>query len=200
MRHNLLSLGAVVVILSGCSEQSPRGATHQEMLALKQEVEKLRVELSALEEKHIDEMATVRTNTFLTGIKVDGLISKTASLSPGNDGYQFVRTNGITFLVSLGAVTPFADGQRVTFLVGNPYSATFSNPTVRVRWAPRPELAAVADEGDGQRARREKEERVLTDLRPGKWTDVAVTLAPAKPEDVGQLEFEMDMSSVMLKR
>lgn len=118
--------------------------------------------------------------------------SQEAEFGPDSTGYQIVKTTAGTFMVSIRKISPYADGQRVTFRIGNPYAASYSDPKITVRWGRRFSFKEGVGFDDWEKSLRKKEvPLVSTELRAGTWTDVQAVLSPATPEEVGHLAFSL---------
>lgn len=124
--------------------------------------------------------------------------------APSSAGYRQVATDSGVFLVALDKVTPYANGQKLTFRIGNPQSATFRNPTVAVRWGmPSPAVGGMDGNyakayAEWQASLQSKSERLLTDIRPGVWNTVTIVVAPATSEEIGYIEYAMDVGTVSM--
>jgi Protein of unknown function (DUF3251) len=189
----------VALLAVGCSQQSGDEVSllRQEVLALRQEVGELKATLSDVNTRTAENTADLIELRW----SMDDLLTDTAELSPGEDGYSVARSNGLPFMIALRKVTPFADGQRILLHIGNPHNATYLTPKLTVRWGPRKAASQSAEDlGAWVRSLRTKEERILTDLRPGSWNHVTVTLAPASNEEVGYIDVGIELSTVSLRQ
>src|SRR5262245_51287450 len=58
-----------------------------------------------------------------------------AIYSPGDTGHLNVETEGGRFIVALKELTPYANGYKAKFDVGNANLATYENAMVKVSWS-----------------------------------------------------------------
>lgn len=131
---------------------------------------------------------------------------KKASFDPSNsEGFQKLETNLGTFLIVLEGVEPYLDGQRVTLRIGNPYAADVSGLTLDLEWGPRlPVFTSSTSESFDKvlthynEATHTKQVQPVEQLRAGAWTKYVFVVAPAKSEDFGRLEVQMNAKSVSL--
>ena len=88
--------------------------------------------------------------------------------------------------------------------IGNPYSAIFSGIKTNVKWG----LAFDNKEAEKnanyyetwEKALKEKEENLTNELSPATWNIITLILTPAKPDDLGYIEFSMTVDQVKLIR
>lgn len=131
-----------------------------------------------------------------------------AWLDSSSVGYDFVVTRAGIFPVSFRNVTPVGDGQRVTFVIGNPYNATYAGFKMTVKFGPRyPDAKDFPDKEKWDAAWKEaiagektREYSLTNVLHPGSWNSVSVVLAPATPRDVGRLQVSLDMNQIRLRQ
>lgn len=126
-----------------------------------------------------------------------------ASFDPAaNQGFSRLDTVVGSFAVSLQEVSPYADGVKLRFHVGNLTAATVNGATFKVKWGPRmPDLGAedfFTRYEEWQKALREKEIEVTKDLKPGTWNNVTITLPATKPDAFGHIELYMRTSKISL--
>ncbi len=125
-----------------------------------------------------------------------------ATFNPGSDGYVPVMTPVGTFLVMLEKVTPYADGQRLTFKIGNIQAADYHDPELTISWSTRP--PSVTDENYKEalpiwsESVRTKTEKPLTRLRAGHWNRINIVVSPATSAEVGFIELRMGVETVSM--
>src|SRR6266542_825054 len=101
---------------------------------------------------------------------------------------QCIDTNTGMFLIACDNVQPYADGQKLTFRIGNPNFATFSGFKLKAKWgakAPRyPQDAQIRNANTWQidfaaweKSLHEKEIESAIELKPGVWNTVEVVLS-----------------------
>jgi hypothetical protein len=198
--HSTPALVLIAVALSlGCG----KSRTDHEVARLRSEVEQLGARVQSLETE-VKELKDGSGNhagdVFELQAELNDLKSKSAELSPGEEGYSILRTNGVQFMIGLERVMPLADGQRIVLRVGNPHAVTYRNPKFTVKWGKRMNLSSGDTLLEWARLLRTKEQTVLVDLRPGAWTDVTLTVAPATNEEVGYLQVDMETDQISLRR
>lgn len=171
-----------------------RPPTHVEGREAFSEIDVLRAQLEQLQSQVTGQGAALRALEF------ESKVGRAATFSPSSTGYQVVRDGAATFLLTLEKVTPYANGQRLTFRVANPQSITYNDPLFTVAWAPRRPSPSVenflAAHQAWEASRRTKTETVLKELRPGWWTTFSVVVAPATADDVGDIEVSIAASRV----
>jgi hypothetical protein len=109
-------------------------------------------------------------------------------------------------------VQPYADGQKLTFRIGNPSFVTFSGFKVKAkRGAKAPQYKQDAQQpaaftawqasySEWQRSLHEKEIDSAIELKPGIWNTVEIVLSPATVEELGYIEVSMLTDKVFLYR
>jgi hypothetical protein len=127
---------------------------------------------------------------------------KTAEFDPGGPGgYGRIDATGGYFLVVLENATPYVDGFRVTFRVGNPSSVTFDGLKVHAKWGPRADMKDPKFNWTAwQESMREKDIDLPDTLRAGAWNRVSFVLSPAKPEQFGYVALSLDTNKVSFAR
>ena len=118
----------------------------------------------------------------------------------------------IRFLIVCDNVQPYADGQKLTFRIGNPNFVTFSVFKLQAKWGraaptypgqsqqPNAYETWIAQNAQWQRSLHEKEIDSVAVLRPGVWNTVDVILSPAKAEDLRYLAASMTTDQIALLR
>ena len=117
-----------------------------------------------------------------------------ALLDCGTSGYARMDATGGFFLVSCDDATPYLDGYKVTLDIGNPSLMTYKAATLTVRWASSPFW--LVDSAGIHTLSTE----LLQDLRPGAWTTVSLTLAPAKADQLKNLGVSIGTNRVSLSK
>jgi hypothetical protein len=131
MRFSLL-LACAVLALVGC-QQKAASTPDPEIPALQKQLNTLQAQVKALETQVFDLSTDLSTQATMLAARHP----EQAVFAPDDVGYKFITLRGAVFLVSLDDVKAYADGQRLTFSIGNPQFATYSRPTVNVTWGKR---------------------------------------------------------------
>jgi hypothetical protein len=195
-------IGSLVVAFTllgvGCSQDSgkpleqPAGnaVLTADVDALKKEVQELKVRVGAIQE--------LQTKVFQLELARDEF--RTTWFDPtGAKGYQRVDANIGYFLVTLENVEPYLDGQRVTLLIGNPNSATFSGFEVKASWRIRaPTEGSKNTWAEWVNSQQEKVIKLTDTLRAGTWNKVTFIIAPAKAEQFGSLGIAITTNQIVL--
>lgn len=148
----------------------------------------------------------------LLKMQLEWMQNKAVPIDVSDQSYQCIETNTGKFLIACDNVQTYAEGQKLTFRIGNPNFITFSGFKLKAKWGLKaPKYADFGKEIDPptkwqtayslwQKAVREKEIDSPIELRPGIWNTVEIVLSPAKVEDLGYLELSMQTDKVMLLR
>ena len=102
------------------------------------------------------------------------------------------------FFVKVGEITPYLDGHKVVFQIGNPSSADFKNTSITLRWN---EVwdPSRGDHDSWERTIKTKTYSVLKTLEAGSWTDVEVFIGSSTTKQLEWVEFALDSSVIVLK-
>src|SRR5258707_13051676 len=111
-------------------------------------------------------------------------------LDTTKDTYQRVNSTTGSFLVRVTKVTPYLDGYKVVFAIGNTTTATFNGCDLSVQWGTK-----EPDYSDKWitwlQSLKKKDEHFTEDLAPGRWNEIEMALVPAKPDELGYLQLSM---------
>jgi hypothetical protein len=145
-------------------------------------------------------------------LQLEWMQSKSIRIDVSAQTYQCIDTNTAKFLIACDNVQPYAEGQKLSFRVGNPNFITFSGFQLKVKWGVKsPNWDQFAKEPDGiakwqvananwQKSLHEREINSPIDLRPGIWNTVEIVLSPARADELGYLELSMLTDKVLLAR
>ncbi|RKH13795.1 DUF3251 domain-containing protein [Corallococcus sp. CA047B] len=191
-----LPIGACVVACVAC-QPSPDPAEYQRLVAVEQRILEL--------QQRVAELESGAARQFIETEVLSSKLSDSIEFSPSTSGYGSLYTPSGTFLVSLDKIEPYADGQKLTFRIGNPQAVAYGHPTLKIKWGRRRPTVTAGDASqlfeDWRASLRSKDQVLSSDLRAGAWNTITTTVSPATGEDVGHVEFAMDVSNVsMLKR
>jgi len=158
---------------------------------IKSQIVDLEKRVSALE-------STLSFYKYLIDQKQD--TSKAIQLDPSTHGFQRLDSDNGSFLVSVKDASPYLNGYRLKLNIGNPSNATFSNVTIKVRWARAYNWNSFTSSSykQWQSSVHEKEITLTSDLQPGSWNAVDIDLVPASADELGYLELSMSSPSVIL--
>lgn len=122
------------------------------------------------------------------------------AFDPANPGgFQIVDAGITTFLVQIDHIEPYLTGYKVHFQIGNKDNATYSDPTVKVSWAPsRPKTLDKLLNSDWMSNIQEREKKIPKDLLPGTWTACTLLVTPATPETFGYLSLSVQVEEIKL--
>jgi hypothetical protein len=174
--------------LSACvSASDPRLKDAEGVPALEQRISTLEEQVSSLQ-------------TEVAALQLTQNPYESAVFDPSDPGgYARIDTSGGTFLVSLETATPYVDGFRLTFNVGNPSSATYRGFRVHAKWGARRDPSRKGWTAPAWRASlREKEISLTNSLHGGAWNKVSFVVAPAKAEEFGYLELSLSTDTISL--
>lgn len=184
MRGALVGLSLMSLACSG------GGSDPASIAALQREIKSLRAEVERIDTT-LDDLSN-------NDIKQRLSRPATATFSPASKSYQPVFVGPSVFLVSLHKVQPYANGQELTFHIGNPQAIAYSGAKLKVGWGKEFEVGAPGGFKAWRDSFREKEEELHRDLARGAWNAVKVVVAPATAEEIGHIEFAMEVSTVSM--
>jgi len=195
MKSELALCFGILILVCGCNQQTSSSSTPQKFVApandrmafLEQEINTLQNRVGALEwENMVGEWS--RTNKFV-------------SLSLDEKGYTPVQTTIGQLLVSAGTATPYLDGYKVDFQIGNPQSVTYDGVTVTLKWGP-PATRSIYTNQTAitawQNAQKTKTDKLLFQLLRGYWNNAEVIVTPATTEELRNLQISIETSTLSL--
>ena len=194
MNSKFLIILLLATVTSGCNYFSHSGG---EQIAKVQEFETKVTEL----EKKVTELEWDLLSTKLEAEKYNS-----ANFDPAEGkGYQRLDTSSGTLLISLSDVRPYLDGVKVRLELGNIQSASYSGFVISSEYSKRypkyikdqPEQNKKNRE-EYESSKRKKEEKFTQLLKAGAWNTVEITLPDIKPNEFGNLELKVKMSTVRL--
>jgi hypothetical protein len=183
----IIPLLALCLFAVGCTDNSNRAKLASiedenkrlmdEVVMLRQDVGQLKADVKKDEEGVLFLLTKVDTT--------DG--TQPASLSGSTKGFELAKTEYGSFLVSLVDVQPYLDGFKVTLSIGNPLYADITDGTISVKYgtSSTDSLSTVSQPIDQP-------------IAGGHWTDVVITVAPAKVEQLDYIGVSLDPTGMLL--
>jgi hypothetical protein len=159
------------------------------LLTLGQHVDKL--------EKSVQQL---QSESFMRSLEEGG--KTRVHLDPTQKSYQRVECNNGPLMVSVDSMESYLDGYRLTLQIGNPSYMTYSGFEATTYWGPSwQDIAGTNNFSEAISAKWQSLQRsntvTLTDsLMPGKWNWVKIIVAPAKPDEIRNLEMSFKSSTV----
>jgi hypothetical protein len=191
----------VCLFLVACQEQS-LPTSNAEQTQLREQTSQLQSRLTALQStvSGLSSQVAILTNR----LNMQSEEWTTAEFDPTEPSYQRVDAKpGIgSFAVSVQDVQTFGDGVRIRLNLGNPSSAIVSGVELRLKYGPR--APAMSDPNFGQEystwleGLQSKNQELMTDLRPGSWNPISVTLPRIDAKNFGYLEVGMSNKVISL--
>ena len=184
----ILPLIALCLFVAGCSDKTDQtkqfAAIQEENKRLEAETIVLRQDVGQLKtDMKKDEEAVL----FLLSKINEADSPKPALLSGTERGFELAKTEYGSFLVSIADVEPYLDGFSVTLSIGNPLDADITSGTISIKYG-------TSSSGTLGTVSQDIEQPLIG----GRWTDVVIVVAPAKPEQLGYLGVSLDPSGLFL--
>ncbi len=164
------------------------------------DVESIKKELTETKEK-IKSLET--SNTYLANeldalrVEVSSNDFKKATFTPDNTGFSRLDSSISSFLVSLKKAIPYADGYKLHINLGNPNYASFQDPVLTITWSKRHDYKKHNFD-EVEKSKRTKKVSLLKMVRAGSWNSTEVIIAPATPEEIGEITLEIDTPTAHL--
>jgi hypothetical protein len=134
---------------------------------------------------------TLRMERMMEDMYPNGIVM----LRPADDGYSVAKYDLGTLLVRIERIDSYADGSRVTLLLGNPLSVGVDGLNATADWGSTDEKGNMKSAGQ-----RTKKIGISERLVPGAWTRVPLTLEGVPPAALGFIRLtEIDHRSVSLR-
>ena len=123
-------------------------------------------------------------------------------LDPTQKSYQRLETENGALMVAFDSMEPYLDGYRVTLQIGNPSLLTYAGFEATTTWGPSWEggqtNSNTADITHWQSLQHTNVVRLTDRLLPGTWNYVNLVIAPAKPDEIRNLELFIKTDSISL--
>ena len=158
---------ACLAAVSGCDRLKPEKSPNYEadIVELRREIDLLKAQQSLAELRKLGQQW-----------------SETAYLTPGSTGYDTIKYNLGTLLVTLSDIQPYANGSKGTLLIGNPYFANLSGLKATMSWG------KTDDKGEPiEGSEKSKQISFIEMMKAGRWTRVTVILEGSAPADLGYI-------------
>jgi len=112
--------------------------------------------------------------------------------SPTDQGFQLIRSTYGNLLVSLVNTEKLGDGYKLTFNFGNPTSMTISGLKGKISWQPTTDYQKYMDDPNYMKEINQKtnskEFQILSNLLPGAWNTISITIGPANEQTIGEID------------
>ena len=129
--------------------------------------------------------------------------SKTrVKLDPTQKSYQKVECNNGPLMVSVDSMESYLDGYKLSLQIGNPSYMTYSGFMVTTFWGPDWQTFAGTNNfsqelsAKWQSLQHSNTVSMTDSLLPGKWNWVKLIVAPAKPDEIRNLEVSFQSSVI----
>src|SRR5437660_7322103 len=199
--------GLALTLLYGCQPTSePKAEPPPDLAQLQQNVAELQRAVANLSSTLAAQSSDIMTFKF----EFEMLHDKTVMIDVSTPEYQCIDTNTGKFLISCDNVQPYAQGQKLTFRIGNPNLVTFSGFKLHAKWGRRAPTYPADNQqpnavGTWQTATarwrqslHDKDIESTIELKPGIWNTVQFVVSPATPEELDYLALSMTTDRVSL--
>jgi len=200
-RRSALLIGLLFLI--GCDETANQPATLRRLDALQAQVQSANATVTNLT-GYIQELdkRTAKLEMDISNIQSHAAGSYTAIDLSSTSGFIPISGSCGAFLVSVKNVEPYLEGYRITFKLGNPHFATFSNLRIRAVWGKQFDQALANSDPKYvetyNAALKRKDFNQADELKPGAWNEIIIVLSPAKQSELGYFAVSLDAENVSL--
>ena len=178
------ALALFCVLLAGCKQELPAPPPAEAATP------------PAIPSVSVEEFRKLRGQVFLLQRRIATLESSEATVSTEEEGYDVARTKFGPITVSTRSATPYLDGYKVKLRIGNMTNASFNGAKLSLGWGPPFDTNKPEEWANSQKT---KEMTLTTKLLSGAFTDVEVTLTPAKPEDIKTFTVGFELNQLELR-
>ena len=171
----ILIVVALLISLNGCKDTNKQS---EDIASLEKQVKELQEQL------------------VFQSLDLYTLKHAEAIFSPSSKGYALLNSNVGSFVVALDRITPYANGYKLMFRVGNPNLMRIESPVVTVRWG-----RALGDHEnylDWEKTLKSQEVKVSNPLLPGVWNKVSLVISPATSEETGFIGLSLKVDEIIL--
>lgn len=190
-------MASILILICGCNRQdsnpnSPpkgfQGPQSDREAYLEQEINVLKHRVDIIEfDSTVAEWS--RTNKFV-------------SLNFDNKGYTPVQTTIGQLLISSESATPYLDGYKIDFQIGDLQGVTYDGVTVTLKWGPPATPSTYTNQTAmvaWQNAQKTKIEKLPFQLLAGCWNNAEMIVTPATTEELRNLQISIETSAVSLR-
>jgi hypothetical protein len=129
--------------------------------------------------------------------------NRPVALNPDHKGYSKVETALGPLLVVTEDVQPYLDGYKLKCLIGNPGSGDHAGCKISLVWGPAFDSAFGGTNFETYFARWKSQQKTNTteifkSLFAGAWSPVDLVLAPAKPDELRNVEIQIESTVISL--
>jgi hypothetical protein len=162
-QYLLANILILSMLIAGCSKTDSTekiNSLERELALMKNEVETLK--------RNAETQELIET------------FSKVAYLTPGSDGYSLLHTDIATLTVTLSDIKPYANGSKVTLILGNTSAATINGLKAKLDWGQVNEKGQPINEQS-----KSKEIEFQQSLSSSSWNRLEVVLEGVAPSALG---------------
>lgn len=199
---NLIALACLLTATACLDDEG--GQSSQNLPELEVRVKGLEYNLDRLQNdvrRLHDELYETDSKQNRLSFDLDQRFASKATFSPNSKGYNTVWTPAGNLLVALTDIKKYANGYKLYFKIGNPTFATFSSVKMNVAWNKTLDGGlSMTDLRDWAKNEKSTTVNINGDIIPGKWNNTDVVISPAKEEDTGYIEIQLETSAIYLNR
>jgi hypothetical protein len=182
---------------SGCQQSSPPAedpriaALSSQVVTLQTAITKMEGDQKFLLTRVAKAEKQIRANAPKTEVEFD----------PSSTSYQRVDGDLGTFAVAISDVRQFADGVRVTLKLGNLSAVTYSGARLTLEYGARTPSDMGTDLDAAAKwleSLQERTEKITTNLAPGRWNPVQITLPRIDAKEFGYLSVSVETDEISL--
>lgn len=152
----------------------------------------------APKESTANAIAGIRLEMSLLRIKVDEHLSTVATIRSDDESYGVANTPFGPFIIKQKGLVEYLDGYKLTLLIGNITSATFSGAKLNISWGAKWD-GDLRSYGAWIASRKKKEIDLTSDFAPGSYTKIEVVLPETKPEEAKEFNVGVDFNMLKLR-
>jgi hypothetical protein len=179
----IISIGAFIIAIICWHEVSEVNTSSRDNLAIEERFGHIENDVSRISNQ-VSVLEWVVTDT------------NTAIFSPKEEGFQKIETGVGDVYVSLENITPYADGYKVTFTIGNPSAANILNARASLSYGS-PFNREVSYEA-WRAGLKQVEKKIQAPLKPSTWNKVTFVISPAKADETGYLLLKLQATGLSL--
>jgi hypothetical protein len=183
---------------TGSAPTAPQADLSAKVTQMQVQIDSLRSQLESMQKTQL------QADRQLFTLSMTANADKSATFDPVTDqGYQRLDLGVAKVMVSISDIRPYADGVKVTLMIGNPNAVTFDGVDGSATYGPSlsssPGSAASVAAVESAMAKQKTIKLSLPDsLLPGRWNRVTLNLPGVKADDFGHLELSLSGNKVRL--